>query len=232
MCFTSSHVEQHSSSCLVARVLALVLVHMLNPDFFYLTQINAVIFCLHRAVVLVFSGKYYEMLDWVFVFLRVLFCRGLTLQHNFLLFEFRTCSAPKKEVGRWICKEIRNKIKTSTPSEWSYQGGFILSLIYSWDPISDSHAGLLAAISFLIASLFVNVLKLLAMTCLILLYTKGYVWKGNLTQNLHEIYWRSYKFAEKWDGEGFFEITRSSRRTTGTSTKAAGEWDTLQQIDV
>ena len=62
--YGTSHVEQiHSSSCLVARVLALVLVHILNPDFFYLTQINAVIFCLHRAVVLVFSGKYYEMLD-------------------------------------------------------------------------------------------------------------------------------------------------------------------------
>ena len=95
---------------------------------------------------------------------------------TFYFSNFRTCSAPKKEVGRWIRKETRNKIKTSTPSEWSYQGGFILSLIYSWDPISDSRAGLLA-ISFLIASLFVNVLKLLAMTCLILLYTKGYVWK-------------------------------------------------------
>ena len=131
---------------------------------------------------------------------------------TFYFSNFRTCSAPIKEVGRWIRKETRNKIKTSTPSEWSYQGGFILSLIYSEDPISDFHAGLLAAISFLIASLFVNVLKLSAMTCLILLYTKGYVWKGNLTQNLHEIYWRSYKFAEKWDGERFFETTRSSRR--------------------
>ena len=58
--------KRHSSSYLVVRVLALVLVHMLNPDF--LSQTNAVIFCLHRAVVLVFSDKYYEMLDWVFVF--------------------------------------------------------------------------------------------------------------------------------------------------------------------
>ena len=144
---------------------------------------------------------------------------------TFYFSNFRTCSAPTKEVGRWIRKETRNKIKTSTPSEWSYQGGFILSLIYSWDPISDSRAGLLA-ISFLIASLFVNVLKLLAMTCLILLYTK-IIWKINLTQNLYEIYWRSYIFTEKWDGEGFFETTRSSRRATGTSAKVAGEWDVL-----
>ena len=106
---------------------------------------------------------------------------------TFYFSNFRTCSAPEKEVGRWIRKETRNEIKTSTPSEWSYQGGFILSLTYSWDPIGDFHAGLLTAISFLIASLFVNVLKLLAMTCLILLYTKGYVWKGNLTQNLNQM---------------------------------------------
>ena len=158
------------------------------------------------------------------------FILPMTARHcniTFYFSNFRTCSAPEKEVGRWIRKETRNEIKTSTPSEWSYQGGFILSLIYSWDPISDSRAGLLAAISFLIASLFVNVLKLLAMTCLILLYTKRYVWKGNLTQNLYEIYWRSYIFAEKWDGEGFFETTRSSRRATGTSAKVAGERDML-----
>lgn len=39
-----------------------VLVHMLNPDFF-LSQTDVVIFCLNKAVVLVFFGKYYEMLD-------------------------------------------------------------------------------------------------------------------------------------------------------------------------
>ena len=226
MRFTSSHVERNTFLFLPCSPFPCTCsCSYVKPCF--LSQNNAVIFCLHRAVVLVFSSKYYEMLDWVFGFYGFHSADDRRRNITFYFSNFRTCSAPEKEVGRWIRKETRNEIKTSTPSEWSYQGGFILSLIYSWDPISDSRAGLLAAISFLIASLFVNVLKLLAMTCLILLYTKGYVWKGNLTQNLNQMYWRSYIFTEKWDGEGFFETTRSSRRATGTSAKVAGERDML-----
>ena len=217
--------EIHSSSCLVARVLALVLVHMLNPVFYHRLMLSVFV-CIEQSCWCSLANTM-KCLTGSSCFYWFHSADDRHRNITFYFSNFRTCSAPEKEVGRWIRKETRNEIKTSTPSEWSYQGGFILSLIYSWDPISDSRAGLVAAISFLIASLFVNVLKLLAMTCLILLYTKIYIWKINLTQNLYEIYWRSYIFTEKWDGEGFFETTRSSRRATGTSTKVAGELDVL-----
>ena len=166
------------------------------------------------------------MLDWVFVFLLVSFCRWPTPQHNFLLFEFSHLQCSWKR--SWQMNPQRNK-------KWNQDFNTFRMILSRWLYIvsdllirSDKwFSGLLAAISFLIVSLFINVLKLLAMTCLILLYTKSYIWKINLTQNLYEIYWRSYIFTEKWDGEGFFETSRSSRRATGTSTKVAGEWDVL-----
>ena len=225
MCFTSSHVERNTflflpcspcpCTCSCSHV---------KPCF--LSQTNAVIFCLHRAVVLVFSSKYYEVLDWVFVFLLVSFCRWPTPQHNFLLFEFSHLQCSWKR--SWQMNPQRNK-------KWNQDFNTFRMILSRWLYIvpdllirSDKwFSGLPAAISFLIVSLFINVLKLLAMTCLILLYTKIYIWKINLTQNLYEIYWRSYIFTEKWDGEGFFETTRSSRRATGTSTKVTGERDVL-----
>ena len=226
MCFTSSHVERNTflllpcspcpCTCSCSHV---------KPCF--LSQTNAVIFCLHRAVVLVFSSKYYEMLDWVFGFYGFHSADDCqTLQHNFLLFEFSHLQCSWKR--SWQMNPQRNK-------KWNQDFNTFRMILSRWLYIvpdllirSDKwFSGLPAAISFLIASLFVNVLKLLAMTCLILLYTKSYVWKVNLTQNLYEIYWRSYIFTEKWDGEGFFETTRSSRRATGTSAKVAGERDML-----
>ena len=106
MRFTSIHVERNTflflpcspcpCTCSCSHV---------KPCF--LSQTNAVSFCLHRAVVLVFSSKYYEMLDWVFVFLLVSFCRWPTPQHNFLLFEFSHLQCSWKR--SWQMNPQRNK---------------------------------------------------------------------------------------------------------------------------